>query len=281
MNARKRPRIARLAPAVVAVSLLVAALVSHTACGDRAGRGEILVFAAASLRDALRVIGDRFEEETGRHVAFNFAGSNVLARQIEASGRADVFLSADPQWVDHVHEKGRLAPGSRRVVLSNRLALVVHRDRRLALGSIADLPRASFDFLSIGDPEAVPAGRYAREALLAIPHEGSTVWDAVKDRVAPASDVRAALALVASDPDIVGIVYRSDAAVSDRVRVVAEITGDTAPVIRYVAARTEGARDAAAAERFLDFLLTPVAGQVFERYGFVPLHPSPAAPSEP
>jgi molybdate transport system substrate-binding protein len=255
-------------------ALLTALLLAG--CGGKpSGDDELLVFAAASLRDVAVDLGAAFEERNPAvAVSFNFAGSNVLAQQIAAAPRADLFLSADLRWLDFLEERGRLVPGSRRAFLGNRLALVARRDSPVAIDDPRRLADADYRHLAVADPEAVPAGRYARAALGSIPledvegGEGGDLWSAVAGRVAPALDVRAALALVESDPEIVGIVYRTDAATSEKVKVLHLFPEGAGGPIRYGAALVEGDRPGDVAERFLAFLTTPAACAVAERHGF-------------
>jgi molybdate transport system substrate-binding protein len=194
---------------------------------------------------------------------FNFAGSNTLARQILAGAAADVFVSADERWMDTVGEAGRIVPGSRRVLAGNALVLIARADSPIESLDPAGLASAPFRALALGDPESVSAGRYAKAAL-------GAHWNGVADRVIPAPDVRAALALVVSDPEIVGIVYRTDAAASPRVRVLHEFPADAAEPIRYAAAVLRDARNGEAANAFLEFLGGEAGRAIFARHGFRP-----------
>ncbi len=238
-------------------------------CGPGSQSDDVVVFAAASLRDVLEEIAEAFETAQGSPVSFNFAASNVLARQIEAAPRCDVYLSASEEWMDHIESVDRLADGTRRTFLSNRLVAIVHQKSELPIRSPEDLARVEYRHLSIADPDAVPAGRYARQYLEALPWEDGTLWDVVKARVVPGANARAALALVEADRNLVGIVYRTDAAASERVRVVFEAEPAAAPEIRYAAARVESERDPAGALAFLAFLESPEGKAIFEKHGFM------------
>lgn len=246
----------------------MAALFACASCGPGESEdGQVAVFAAASLRDALQDLAGPFEDRTGVRAVFNFAGSNVLARQIEAAPTADVFLSANEAWMDHVEQAGRIVPETRRTFLSNRLVVIAHGDNPIQLESPIGLVKADFRFLSMGDPEAVPAGRYARRYLQSV--GGSRrLWDRLKGKAAPAPDVRAALALVEADPEILGIVYRSDAMSSKRVRVLYEVPPGEGPEIRYSGAVVREGGNGAAGRRFLEFVSGAEAARVFEGYGF-------------
>lgn len=255
-------------------------LVLLTACGDAGQRatdrgvedepGELVVFAAASLRDALGELAPLFEDRIGVPMRFNFAGSNVLARQIAAAPGADVFLSADEAWVDRLAAEERLVPGSRRVFLSNRLVVVGHHETQLGLDRLADLTVLEFRWLALGDPLGVPAGRYSRSALDSVVLDsGESLWRALEPRVAPTADVRAALAMVEAQPGVLGIVYRSDAVSARSAKLLFELPEQHTPDIRYVAALVRDG-DEDLGRRFLDALRDPAAVETFERRGFEP-----------
>jgi len=224
---------------------------------------ELLVFAAASLTDVLEDIGTRYEARTGVRVLFSFAGSNALARQIQAGAPADVFLSANLDRMDELERAGFVRRADRVSLLSNRLAVVVAKTSDLIVTRPRDLERARR--LALGDPEAVPAGIYARRWL-----EGRGLWERLRERVVPTLDVRAALAAVESGAAEAGIVYRSDVAISRRVRVAFEVPADEAPRIVYPAAVLTSSRSRSA-RPFLEHLQSPDARAVFARLGFEPL----------
>lgn len=257
------PLIQRAAASLLAVSAM--------ACGPGSSRvpavgGEVLLYAAASLGDALTEIGPVCEARTGARLVVSLAGSNELARQILAAERADLFLSADEAWVDRVERAGRLEPGTRRRLLSNRLVVVAPRGSVLAARGPADLAAPEIRRLALADTRAVPAGIYAKEWL-----EGAGVWRQVEERVVPALDVRAALAMVATGAADAGIVYRTDAASSDRVRTVLEIPpGEHAP-ITYVLAMLSPRPHQDGAVAVAACLAGGPAAEVFARHGFIPL----------
>lgn len=252
-------------------------LVLLAGCWGVGPSDDVVVFAAASLRDVCEDLRPVVREATGREPVYNFAGSNVLARQIEAAPAADVFLSAHERWMDALQDAGRLVPDTRRVFASNRLVLVVHRDSDLFRADPADpadpreLASPAVRFVSLGDPAAVPAGLYAKQYLETVePASGATLWAAVADRVAPAPDVRAALGLVEARTDVVGIVYATDVRGSDPVRIVYEVPPEAAPPIHYVAAAVAGGPSGAeTASGFLDVLDSPAGRRVLERHGFL------------
>lgn len=259
---------------------LAALLVTLGACGGgsgdagkdsaQAGGGEIMVFAAASLREAMEELGAGFQRETGVRVVFNFAGSNDLAHQILATRGPDLFLSASKAWMDTVQSAGRVAEGTRRDLLANALVVVGHARDTSTIAEPCALTTLPFRNLAIGDPEAVPAGTYARTWLQSVQCDGKPLWDAVQARVAPAPDVRAALGLVLADPRVIGIVYRTDQlAFADRTRVLHQVQGG--PPIRFVLARLTEGRAPENAARFYDYLAGAPGAEVFRRHGFDPL----------
>jgi molybdate transport system substrate-binding protein len=252
---------------VVALSTLVACRATREPAVE-----PLLVFVASSLEDAMAEIAAVYRRDDGVEVALNAAGSNVLAQQIRSGAPADVLVSADAAWPDALERDGLLEPGTRRDLLTNRMVVVAHPGAGFALDRLEDIGALGFTHLSLADPDAVPAGRYAKSILAATTTAAGTAWDEVADRVAPAPDVRAALALVAAERDVVGIVYRSDAIGEPGVEVLLQIDREPEPPIRYVAAvvRRESRR-ATAAEALLDFLDGETASEIFRRHGFLPL----------
>lgn len=228
----------------------------------------LTVFAAASLTDALQQVGRDYRARTGQAVRFSFAASGTVARQVRAGARADLVMLADPVWMDALERAGRLQPGTRRDLLGGRLALVAPRGSRVAFAVRPGFPigRAlgGRGRLAIGDPASVPAGRYARAALTRL-----GVWRQVAGRLAPAADVRAALAYVARGEAPLGIVYESDAAAERAVRVVGLFPVASHPPITYPAAVVRGA--GSGADRFLRYLSGGEARAIFTRHRFRPL----------
>jgi molybdate transport system substrate-binding protein len=193
-------------------------------------------------------------------VVLSFGGSNDLARQIRAGAPAEVFVSASAERMDEVQGAGFVRPADRVDLLSNRLVVVVPAAAATALASASDL--LTVRRLALGDPEAVPAGIYARQWL-----EKSRLWERVRERVVPALDVRAALAAVESGNADAGIVYRTDAAISKRVRVALQVPEGEAPRIVYPAALLATA-NGPAPRAFFEHLRSAEARAVFERLGF-------------
>lgn len=243
------------------------------ACAPRrsGGQSPIDVFAAASLREVLDAAAGDHDRRSGRPVRSSYAGSAQLARQIAAGAPADVFIPADWVWMDWVERRGLIVSGTRRLIAANRLVLVapagsgggpLDLESPQALGQ-----RLGDGRLAMAEP-SVPAGRYGQAALTRL-----DLWSGVRDRIAPTTDVRAALALVARDEAPLGIVYATDARVEPRVRVVATFPIASHPPIVYPAAlvrREDGQGDPAGAQAFLDSLAGPQGQALFQRFGFAP-----------
>ncbi len=253
---------------------LLGFLIGLPACGPGEGlkgrKAKLMVFAAASLTDVLSEVGQIYEKQSGVDLGFNFAGSNVLAQQIMASQKADVFVSANEEWMDAVEETSRIVAGSRRLLLSNTLAIIAHSSSPWEMVSATDLCRSDFRFLSLGDPEAVPSGRYAKWWLQTLSCDDRTLWETVADRISPAPDVRSVVGQVEAIAGVVGIVYRTDYSVAqDRVKLLHTVSMDDGPPIRYSVASLRKATHAEVAESFLEFLHSGTAGIIFENHGFI------------
>jgi molybdate transport system substrate-binding protein len=225
---------------------------------------EIHVFAAASLTDALKEIAATYSTESKDKVVFNFVGSNFLARQIEAGAPADIFFSADEAQMDRLEKQNLVVRETRRNRLSNSLVIVVGNDSNLSLNSAKDLIQQNIKRLALADPAGVPAGIYAKRFL-----QKQNLWPALEKKIVPTENVRAALAAVESGNVEAAIVYKTDAAISKKTKVAFEIPTAGAPTIHYPVALLKDAHEAAAAKKFLEFLFSPAATAVFQRYGFV------------
>ena len=227
---------------------------------------DVIVYAAASLRDSMLSIATEYEKNGRTRILFNFGSSGDLARQTVAAGKADLFLSADEKEMDRVAAKGLLEEGSRRNLLSNRLVVIEPIDSKVFSTPFAVemLLKSEVRRFSLADPETVPAGRYAKAWL-----EKKGVWERIRPCVLPAVDVRAALAAVESGGAQAGIVYRTDAALSKKVKVVHEVPPEEAPRIVYVLGAIRERPNAAEARRFAEHLGSDDARKVFERFGFI------------
>jgi molybdate transport system substrate-binding protein len=251
------------------LSVLASFVVPGCRSNDTPQKPPLVVFAAASLQDVVKDLGKRFEQDHPVELVYNFASSNTLAQQIKAAPAADVFLSANVEWVDFLEQADRLVEGSRRNFVSNSLVLISRHDAPFAITDPHQLTELDFSFLALANPDAVPAGRYAKAFLQSVKVGDHNLWEIVKDKVAPTLDVRAALGLVESDPAIIGIVYRTDAATSSRVTIQYEVPAQLQQPIIYCATAVKGRHDAVLARRFLDFLGSPEAKALFARHGFV------------
>jgi molybdate transport system substrate-binding protein len=238
-------------------------VVSSGALIGHADPKPITVSAAASLTDALTAIGKDYGSHGMGSIHFNFAASNVLARQITGGAPVDVFISADEAQMDVVGSAGMIKDGTRVALLRNQLAVIVPNDRPRTLRSFREIADPAFKRIALGDPEAVPAGVYAKQYL-----QSQGLWDAVKDRVVPAGSVRAALAAVETGAADAGIVYRTDARIALKATVAWVVPADQGPRIVYPAAivKTTSAPDEA--QRFLEYLRGGNAAAAFEQFGF-------------
>lgn len=225
----------------------------------------ITVFAAASLTDAMQAVGKAYTRRTGVPVRFSFASSSLLARQIESGAKADLFVSADLAWMDHVQKAGRIDARSRRTMLRGRLALIAPADSRVALKITPRFPLARAlgptGRLAVGDPAYVPAGIYAQTALTRL-----GVWPSVQGRLARADNVRGALSYVARHEAPLGIVYETDAWAERSVRILGVFPESSHPPIEYPVALVRGGNPAAGG--FTTYLQSPAAKATFRRYGF-------------
>ncbi|HLI13731.1 MAG TPA: molybdate ABC transporter substrate-binding protein [Alphaproteobacteria bacterium] len=255
---------------MLAFAVLLAAVPAAWAQGR-----DVLVFAAASLKNALDDVSAQYRRETGKPVTIAYGASSALARQIEAGAPAGVFISADLDWMDYLEKKGLVVPGTRRNLLGNALVMVAPKTSSLKTVAIAPgfalAALLKGGKLAMADTAAVPAGKYGKAAL-----ERLGVWVSVRSSIAQAENVRAALALVARDETPLGIVYATDAAVEPRVRIVGVFPADTHPPIVYPAALIasgapgHGTADPDAAA-FLAYVESAQARPLFERQGFTVL----------
>ena len=247
---------------IVAVGLLAAVqLCAH------AQERPVTVFAAASLKEAMDELARRFERAGGGRVLVSYAASPALARQIENGAPADIFVSADLEWMDYLEKRKLVRAGTRANLLSNRLVLIAPADSKAVLTIGPRFPLAALlgdKRLAMADPDSVPAGKYGRAAL-----EALEVWAEVAPKVARAENVRAALALVARGETPFGIVYATDAVAERKVRVIGEFAAHLHPAIVYPAALTSASKSERAGS-FLQFLRSAEARPVWQQYGFRP-----------
>jgi molybdate transport system substrate-binding protein len=246
-------------PTNVVCALLVALVFAVPAKAET-----ITVFAAASLKDALDENVKAFQAKSGDKVVVSYAASSALAKQIEAGAPADVFISADLDWMDYLDRRGFIKTDTRRNLLRNRLALIAPAASKVSVEIVPRFPLAKIlgdGRLAMANPDAVPAGKYGKAAL-----EALGVWRDVQSKIAAAENVRAAMVLVSRGEAPLGIVYRTDATVDPKVRVVALFPENTHPPVVYPIAATAAGK--AAATTFLAWLNRPEARAIFQKYGF-------------
>ncbi len=228
----------------------------------------VTVFAAASLTDVLQELGAQYTRQSGSRVEFSFAATSTLARQVESGAHADVFLSADQEWMDYLDQRALIRKSTRHNLLGNRLALVAPAASTIQLKiepKFALLAALDGGRLATGDPDSVPVGRYARSALTSL-----GVWNDVADRLVRADNVRTALAFVARGEVPLGIVYETDARIDKQVRIVDLFPESSHQPISYPIALTATA--SAQAAPFVEFLEGPAGAAAFKKCGFSVLH---------
>jgi molybdate transport system substrate-binding protein len=231
-----------------------------------AAQEQITVFAAASLKNVLDDTNAAFAKATGVKVTASYAASSALAKQIELGAPADVFISADLQWMDYVGERRLIKLDTRVNLLGNKLVLIAPADSKIGtvtIGQGFDIAKlAGSGRIAVADVRAVPAGRYAKAAL-----EKLGAWAAAEPKLAQAENVRATLAFVARDETPVGIVYETDAKVEPKVKIIGAFPDGSYPPVTYPVAATAIATKQGVSQ-YLHFLRSPTAKAIFERYGF-------------
>ena len=227
---------------------------------------QVTVFAAASLTESLRQIAADYEKVSGDKIVFNFGASGTLARQIESGAPADIFFAADEAKADGLEKKGLLISGTRTSLLGNSLVIITTPDN-LPVHAPADLTNATVQHLALGDVKIVPAGTYAKAYL-----EKLALWSAAEAKVVPCENVRAVLAAVESGNVDAGIVYKTDAAISKKVKVAYEVPIADSPKITYPLALVKDAPQPEAAKKFIEYLATADPAKVFQQFGFIVLN---------
>jgi molybdate transport system substrate-binding protein len=224
----------------------------------------VTVFAAASLSDSLKEIAGNYEKQGDDKIVFNFGASSFLARQIEEAAPADIFFSADEAKMDGLDKKGLIVKETRKSRLSNSLVIVVANEQGAAIETPEDLKTDKVKRLALAETKTVPAGIYAKEYL-----QKQKLWSSVEPKVIQTENVRAALSAVEAGNVEAGIVYKTDAAISKRVKIVFEVPAADSPEISYPMALVKDSKQANAALRFLNYLGSDKAGTVFKRFGFI------------
>jgi molybdate transport system substrate-binding protein len=236
----------------------------------KAQGNDVVVFAAASLKNALDAINAQWQKETGKKAVISYAASSALAKQIEQGAPAQIFISADLDWMDYLAQKSLIKPETRSNLLGNRIVLIAPKDKAQPVDIKAgfDLARVLGDGrLSMANVESVPAGKYGKAAL-----EKLGVWSSVSGKIAQAENVRAALLLVSRGEAPAGIVYQTDAAADPNVKIIGTFPRDTHPPIIYPIALTATASNPDAAA-FLAYIKSAAAKPLFEAQGFTVIGP--------
>jgi molybdate transport system substrate-binding protein len=228
------------------------------------GAAQVTVFAASSLTDSLKEIAAAYQHKTEDKIIFNFAASSVLARQIEEGAPADIFFSADEAKMDAVEAKGLVEKGTRASPLSNLLVVVTPRENSVEIKSVQDLTNSPIGRIALADPKTVPIGIYARQFL-----EKAGLWEPVQRKVVIVENVRAALATVEAGNADAAFVYKTDAAISKKVRIALEIPRQDGPNISYSVALIAKAPHPLPAGQFLDYLTGAEGQKVFQKFGFI------------
>jgi molybdate transport system substrate-binding protein len=266
MHIRGRNRLG-LTSGVLAAVLLATVLPLTPA---RAQGGDIVVFAAASLKNALDAVNAQWQKDSGKKASISYAASSALAKQIEQGAPAQMFISADLRWMDYLAQKNLIKPDTRSNLLGNRIVLIAPKDKAQTVDIKPGLDLAKLlgeGRLAVANVEAVPAGRYAKAAL-----EKLGVWASVSGKLAQAENVRAALFLVSRGEAPLGIVYQTDAAADPNVKIAGRFPVNTHPPIIYPIALTANATHPEAAQ-FLAFVKSAKAKPSFEAQGFTVLSP--------
>jgi molybdate transport system substrate-binding protein len=240
-----------------------------SAIGPAAAQGrDVLVFAAASLKNALDDVATQWQRATGKKAVVSYAASNTLIKQIENGAPADIFMSADIDWMDYGQQKNLIKPETRANLLGNHIVLIAPKDSTASIKIEKGIDLAAAlngGRLAMGNVDSVPAGKYGKAAL-----EKLGAWDAVKGHIAGAESVRAALLLVSRGETPLGIVYQTDAVSDPGVKIVGTFPEDSHAPIIYPVALTKDSSNASAAE-FLKYLRSPAGRYAFERQGFAVL----------
>lgn len=249
------------------LAVLGSVLTSLPAAAQDQKHPALLVFAAASLTNVLGDLSTAWTATSGVPVKLSFAASSVLARQIEAGGKADVFVSADQEWMDYLQQRALIQKPTRTNLVGNRLVLIAPADSKIELKIAPGFRLAEAlgrGRLSTGDPDTVPVGKYARSALVSL-----GIWDEIQDRLVRAENVRSAMMYVSRGEAPLGIVYTTDALIDPKVRIVDTFPANTHAPITYPGAVTRGARGDAIG--YLNFLSSPQARDTWKKYGFLEL----------
>lgn len=225
---------------------------------------ELTISAAVSMKDALAEIQKNYQAKNpGVKLLFNLGASGSLQKQIEQGAPADVFISAAPQQMNALQEKKLIDPATRKNLVENKLVVVVPKNSKLAIAGYEDLTQDGVNKIALGEPAVVPAGQYAKEVLGKL-----AVWETVKDKIVFGKDVRTVLAYTETGNVEAGVVYKTDAASSDKIKIVAEAPAGSHQPIVYPIAVVAGTKQPQAAAAFVNYLFSADGKAVLEKYGF-------------
>ena len=226
---------------------------------------ELNISAAVSLKDALAEIQTKYQAKAPNvHLVYNLGASGSLQKQIEQGAPADIFISAAPKQMNELETKNLVNKASRKDLVENKLVLIVPKDSKLAIDKYEDLTKDSVTKIGVGEPDVVPAGQYAKQVLQKL-----GLWEKVKDKVVFAKDVRTVLTYVETGNVEAGVVYKTDAVSSDKIKVAAIAPEESHEPIVYPVAILSGTKNQKAAEDFLAYMVSPEGKAIFEKYGFV------------
>lgn len=251
--------------------LLLCSLILTVSCGSGGNDSEsieLTLSAAASLKDVMENIEIIYEQQNPNiSLTLNLASSGSLRQQIEQGAPVDVFISAAPEYVNALQEKKLIVEETHRDLLKNTMVLIVPKENSASINSFQDLSTANYQQISIGEPESAPAGKYAKEVLTNL-----GIFDEIEAKIVYAKDVRQVLNYVAAGNVDAGIVYRTDANISDAVAIVETAAENTHSPIVYPIAAIEGTKNLEAAKELINFMFASEAKAVFEKYGFTPIN---------
>ena len=259
---------------IALLSILLIATILFAGCGSSGKETppaaqltliELNISAAVSLKDALTEIQKNYQAKNPHSkLLFNLGASGSLQKQIEQGAPADIFISAAPKQMNELQEKKLINPATRKNFVENKLVVVVPKDSKLSLTKYKDLTQAGVNKIALGETAVVPAGQYAKEVLQKL-----AIWDKVQDKVVYAKDARTVLAYTETGNVEAGIVYKTDAASSNKVKIVATAPEGSHQPIVYPIAVVASTKQAKTAEDFLNYLFTPESKVILEKHGFV------------
>lgn len=224
----------------------------------------VTVFAASSMTNAVDEVIRLYQQQYDETVRASYASSSALARQIASGAPADIYISANQRWMDYLEQQKITQPGSRRTLVQNSLVLITPAATPLSIGHLQQIPeQLGQNRLAIADPDHVPAGIYSKHALQEL-----QLWPALKPQLARSHNVRAALLLVERGETPLGLVYRTDALISDKVKIISQLPATSHQAIEYPIAKIRTSKQNPAVSELYDFLLSPDAAVIFQRYGF-------------